>query len=147
MAKNPELYERFLQKQVQIGQNMQNKDYKELVDFILENLDLILKDKSMDDMKNDLSALKDYIVEELNEKQEINEVNKQKKLTQAEKQKDYEKTFENLIDLDDPMRYKKINLHSFALFDKYNTRVRYEKNYERVEKHMVFVAMIMILNV
>ena len=34
---------------------------------------------------------------------------------------------------------KKINLHSFALFDKYNTRVRYEKNYERVEKHMVFV--------
>ena len=115
MAKNPELYERFLQKQVQIGQNMQNKDYKELVDFILENLDLILKDKSMDDMKNDLSALKDYIVEEMNEKQEINEVNKQKKLTQAEKQKDYEKTFENLIDLDDPMRYKKIK----DVLDKY----------------------------
>ena len=83
MAKNPELYERFLQKQVQIGQNMQNKDYKELVDFILENLDLILKDKSMDDMKNDLSLIKNYIVEKLKEKQEINEFNKQKKLTQA----------------------------------------------------------------
>ena len=115
IAKNPELYERFLQKQVQIGQNMQNKNYKELVDFILENLDLILKDKSMDEMKNDLSALKDYIVEEMNEKQETKEVNKQKRLTQAAKQKDYEKTFENLIDLDDPMRYKKIK----NVLDKY----------------------------
>lgn len=34
---------------------------------------------------------------------------------------------------------KKISLHSFALFDKYNNKVKYEKNYERVEKHMVFV--------
>ena len=69
----------------------------------------------MDEIKNDISALKDYIVEEMNEKQETKEVNKQKRLTQAAKQKDYEKTFENLIDLDDPMRYKKIKIPLYVL--------------------------------
>ncbi|MEG0577583.1 MAG: hypothetical protein RR500_06960 [Bacilli bacterium] len=114
IKQNPELYKKFKEKETRIGQQVQNEDYQEFIEFIADNLELILEEENIEEMQEGIldlnDCVKDFINEYFNNDEEI--VEEEKALVKQKEQKNTrESKFNDLIDMDDPYRYKKIKMN------------------------------------
>ncbi|MEG2832282.1 MAG: AAA family ATPase [Bacilli bacterium] len=111
IKQNPELYKKFKEKEIRIGQQVQNEDYQEFIEFIADNLELILEEENIEEMQEGIldlnDCVKDFINEYFNNDEEI--VEEEKALVKQKEEKNTrESKFKDMIDNDDPYRYKKI---------------------------------------